>query len=85
MIIGGMRFLDLWEKPPKVPSPEMTVEVNGEAVWKGEMFTDDIYRTIEIKIPVVAVRRENTFAIKSTGPKVANQGRIAISYVVIRK
>ena len=85
LVIGGMRYLDRWEKPPKVPAPEMTVEVNGQEVWKGRLFEDDIYRVAKVKIPVVAVLRQNEFSIKFTGPKVANQGRIAISYAVVRR
>ena len=84
LAVGGMRFLDLWEKPPKVPAPEVTVEMNGQEVWKGRMFETDVYQVKEIKIPVVAVRRQNEFSIKFTGPKVADQGRIAISYAVVK-
>lgn len=85
LIVSGKRYIDSWEKSANVPTPEMTIEVNGNVIWKDGLFKSDIYGTVEIKIPVVAVRRENTFSIKFSAPKAANQGRIAISYAVIRK
>ena len=83
--MSGQRYLDSWEKSANVPTPEMTIEVNGNVIWKDGLFKNNIYGPVEVKIPVVAVRRENTFSIKFSAPKAANQGRIAISYAVIRK
>ena len=85
LIVSGQRYLDSWEKSANVPTPEMTIEVNGNVIWKDGLFKNNIYGPVEIKIPVVAVRRENTFSIKFSAPKTANQGRIAISYAVIRR
>ena len=84
-LIAGMRYLDRWEKPPKVASPQMEVEVNGRIVWRGEMFKDDIYRTFEVEVPVDAIQRANVFKIRNPGPYVQDEGRPAIHYVVIRK
>ena len=85
LIVVGMRFLDRWEKPPKVDAPKFEVEVNGKVVWRGAMFQDDVYRPFTVELPTVAVRRSNTFKIRNPGPAVANEGRPVIHYVVIRK
>ena len=85
LIVSGKRYIDSWEKSANVPTPEMTIEVNGNVIWKDGLFKNNIYGSVEVKIPVVAVRRENTFSIKFSAPKTANQGRIAISYAVIRR
>ena len=84
-LIAGMRYLDRWERPPKVASPQMEVEVNGRVVWRGEMFKDDIYRIIEVEVPVDAIQRANVFKIRNPGPYVKDEGRPVIHYVVIRK
>ena len=63
----------------------MEVEVNGRVVWRGEMFKDDIYRIIEVEVPVDAIQRANVFKIRNPGPYVKDEGRPAIHYVVIRK
>jgi hypothetical protein len=80
-----MRYLDRWEKPPKVAPPEMEVEVNGRVVWRGAMFAEDVYKPVEIEIPVDAIQRSNTFKIRNAGPFVKDQGRPVIHYVVLRK
>ena len=85
LMVVGMRFLDRWEKPPKVEAPKFEVEVNGKVVWRGAMFQDDVYRPFTVELPTVAVRRSNTFKIRNPGPAVANEGRPVIHYVVIRK
>ena len=85
MFVVGMRYLDRWEKPPKVAPPEMEVEVNGRVVWRGAMFSEDVYKPVEIEIPVEAINRGNTFKIRNAGPFVKDQGRPVIHYVVLRK
>ena len=85
MFIAGMRYLDRWEKPPKVDPPNMEVEVNGRVVWRGAMFSDDVYGHVEIEIPVDAIQRSNTFKIRNSGPFVKDQGRPVVHYVMFRK
>ena len=85
MFVAGMRYLDRWEKPPKVAPPEMEVEVNGRVVWRGAMFAEDVYKPVEIEIPVAAINRSNTFKIRNVGPFVKDQGRPVIHYVVLRR
>ena len=85
MYVAGMRYLDPWEKPAAVPSPQMEVEVNGRVVWRGQMFDGDSYGTMEIKLPVDAIERTNVFKIRNAGPFVKDEGRPIINYVVIRK
>ena len=85
MFIAGMRYLDRWEKPPKVDPPNMEVEVNGRVVWRGAMFSDDVYGHVEIEIPVDAIQRSNTFKIRNAGPFVKDQGRPVVHYVMFRK
>ena len=85
LIVAGMRYLDRWEKPPKVPAPTIRIALNGKVVWTGKMFETDVYGTTEIELPVVSVRRQNDFRIRFDGPKVGDQGRLAINYVVIRR
>ena len=85
MFVVGMRYLDRWEKPPKVAPPNMEVEVNGRVVWRGALFSDDVYRPVEIEIPVDAIQRSNTFKIRNAGPFVKDQGRPVVHYVMLRK
>jgi hypothetical protein len=85
MIVSGMRYLDIWERPPKVPPPQFEIELNGRVVRKGAIFANNVYGTFEFTMPVDALQRQNTFKIRCIGPKVRNQGRTAISYIVIRK
>ena len=83
MIIVGMTY----ERPEEGnrPIPETTVEVNGNVVWRGEMFKDHYYRSFEIEIPTVAVLRSNTFKIRDAGPQVDRQCHTVVHYIVIRK
>ena len=83
MIVVGMTY----ERPKEsnMTISETTVEVNGNVVWRGEMFKDHYYLPFEIEIPTVAVRRENTFKIRNPGPKVKGQCRPVVHYVVIKK
>ena len=83
-IVTGMRYLDLWEKPPKVASPQMELEVNGRVVWRGEMYKDDVYKPFEIVIPTDAMQRSNTFILRNPGPYVKDEGRPVVHYVVIK-
>ena len=85
MIVAGMRYLDRWEKPPKVAPPAMELEVNGRVVWRGPCFAKDVYGIMEIEIPVDAVERKNTFALRNPGPGVKDEGRPVVHYVVIRR
>ena len=85
LIVTGIRFLDVWEKPPKVAAPELEVEVNGRVVWRGVMHAEEMYKPFEIKLPTDVIRRDNTFTIRNPGPYVKDQGRPVVHYVVIRK
>ena len=85
MIVAGMRYLDRWERPPKVAPTTLELEVNGRIVWRGPLFADDVYRVTEIEIPVDALERKNTFTIRNPGPYVKDEGRPVIHYVVVRK
>ena len=83
-IVTGMRYLDRWEKPPKVAAPQMELEVNGRVVWRGEMYKDDVYKPFEIVIPTDAMQRSNTFKLRNSGPYVKDEGRPVVHYVVIK-
>ena len=85
MIVAGMRYLDRWERPPKVAPTTLELEVNGRVVWRGPLFADDVYRVAEIEIPVDAIERKNTFTIRNPGPYVKDEGRPVVHYVVVRK
>ena len=85
MIIVGQAFADVWERPFKVELPDFEVVVNGIKIWSGKLFEDFLYKPIEVEIPVNALRRDNQFAIKCTGPDVEHKRRPMVHYVVIRK
>jgi hypothetical protein len=85
MIVSGLQFHDVWERPYKAQPPAFEVEVNGRVIWKGNAFEPDAFTTIEVDVPPDALFWSNTFTIRNVGPAVPHQSRPMIHYVVIRK
>jgi hypothetical protein len=81
----GMLFIERWDRPLKVPPPAIEVEVNGRVIYKGQPFTRHDFDMLEVEIPVDALSRTSTFAIRNAGEDVAHRGRPMVHYVVVRK
>ena len=76
MFIVGMSFI---EEPPTIE-----VSVNGNVVWRGVAFEHHRFKVKEIEIPVVAIKRSNTFSIKCiSDPK--TRIKALVHYVVLKK
>ena len=76
MFIVAMSFV---EEPPTIE-----VSVNGNVVWSGVAFEHHRFKVKEIEIPVVAIKRSNTFSIKCiSDPK--SQIKALIHYVVVKR
>ena len=85
LIVVGQAMVEYWDKSFKVELPETELDINGQTVWRGKMFADGLYKPCEIKLPVYALQRDNTFTIRYTGPDIEHKRRPMIHYVVIRK
>ena len=64
--------------------PTIEVSVNGNAVWSGVAFENHRFKVKEIEIPVVAIRRNNTFSIKCIS-QAGTRIKALVHYVVIKK
>ena len=85
LYIMGMLFIERWDRPLKVPPPAIEVEVNGRVIYKGQPFTRHDFDMLKVEIPVDALSRTSTFAIRNAGEDVVHRGRPMVHYVVVRK
>jgi hypothetical protein len=76
MLIVGMSFIDEF--------PTIEVSVNGNVVWSGVAYQRYYFLPKEIEIPVVVIRRNNTFSIKCISQP-GTRIKALIHYVVIKK
>ena len=65
--------------------PDLSIELNGHVIWRGEHFKPRYFTTLEVGIPVNAVRRTNTLVIRNVSPLEENWRKPLIHYVVIRR
>ena len=66
--------------------PILEVEVNGQHVWKDEVFIEHYFKPIEIEIPVHVLNRSaNRLVIRNVSPKNEPDRKPLIHYVVIKK
>ena len=76
MLIVGMSFID--------DLPTVEVSVNGNVIWSGVAYQRYYFLPKEIEIPVVAIKRNNTFSIKCISQP-GTRIKALIHYVVIKK
>ena len=78
LILLGRAFNNRWP-------PEVEISVNGRVLYRGVPYPNTTMKSLEVEIPVDALRRNSTFLVRNVSPDVHHAYTLEANYVVVRR